>query len=79
MMRWKKSPGHATVHSPKAQHGQNKIRGGLETGDKITALLTMSASYNISEHWLMRASWDRVLTGYDKDSDIFLAGAGYRF
>ena len=56
-----------------------KIRGGLETGDKITALLTMSASYNISEHWLMRASWDRVLTGYDKDSDIFLAGAGYRF
>jgi len=39
----------------------------------------MSASYNISEHWLMRASWDRVLTGYDKDSDIFLAGAGYRF
>jgi len=57
-----------------------RVQGNTEaTGDKVSALLTMSASYNFTRHWLVRASWDRVLTGYDKDSDIFLGGIGYRF
>jgi hypothetical protein len=53
--------------------------GGTNTGDKVSALVTMTASYQFTPHWFVRASWDRVLTGYDKDSDIYLAGIGYRF
>lgn len=57
-----------------------KVHGDAEaTGARVAALLTMSASYNLTRHWLARASWDRVLTGYNKDSDIFLGGIGYRF
>jgi hypothetical protein len=53
--------------------------GGTNTGDKVSALVTMTASYQFTPHWFVRASWDRVLTGYDKDSDIYLGGIGYRF
>jgi hypothetical protein len=28
---------------------------------------------------LLRATWDRVITTYDRDTDIFLGGIGYRF
>jgi hypothetical protein len=53
--------------------------GSSHTGDKVSVLVTMSARYQLTRHWLVRASWNRVLTGYDKDSDIYLAGIGYRF
>lgn len=56
-----------------------KIAGGTNTADKVSALVTMTASYQFARHWLVRASWNRVLTGYNKDSDVFLAGIGYRF
>lgn len=56
-----------------------RVQGGTNTSDKVSALFTMSASLHLTEHWLARASWNRVLTGYNKDSDIFLAGVGYRF
>ncbi|MGI4815644.1 MAG: hypothetical protein ACRYG5_18730 [Janthinobacterium lividum] len=56
-----------------------KVPGGTNTADKVSALVTMTASYQFARHWLVRASWNRVLTGYDKDSDVFLAGFGYRF
>jgi hypothetical protein len=45
----------------------------------VSILLTMSAGYNVTEHWTARVSWNRVMTTYDKDSDIYLAGVGYRF
>ena len=53
--------------------------GAPHTGDKVSVLISMSGSYQMSRHWLARASWSRVMTGYDKDSDIYLAGIGYRF
>lgn len=53
--------------------------GTTQRSDKVALLVTMSASYQMSRHWFVRASWNRVLTGYDKDSDIYLAGGGYRF
>jgi hypothetical protein len=56
-----------------------RVRNGADTGDKVSVFITMTASYQLSTHWLARASWNRVLTGYNKDSDIFLAGVGYRF
>jgi len=55
------------------------IRGGTDTGGKVSLLLTMSASYAFAKHWFARVSWNRVMTSYDKDSDIYLGGVGYRF
>ncbi|MNS95304.1 hypothetical protein D3C72_1295580 [compost metagenome] len=42
-------------------------------------LLTLSTSYRVGDHWLARLSWNRTLTGYNRDTDMFLAGLGYRF
>ncbi len=55
---------------------------GRSTSDdpsRWSGLLTMSASYRISQHWLTRLSWNRTVTGYDRDTDVFLLGLGYRF
>lgn len=56
-------------------------RGRTASGDpsRWSGLLTISASYRISSHWLGRVSWNRTVTGYDRDTDVFLAGVGYRF
>ncbi|MDM8357542.1 hypothetical protein [Pandoraea communis] len=45
----------------------------------VAGLRTKSAAYRVSDHWIGRISWHRVVTGYDRDSDIFLAGVGYKF
>lgn len=46
---------------------------------RIPILFSTTGSYRIGQDWLIRATWDRVITRYDRDSDIFLAGIGYRF
>lgn len=57
----------------------HRVKDGTDTGGGVSLLLTMSAAYNISRHWTVRASWNRVMTSYNKDSDIYLGGVGYRF
>jgi hypothetical protein len=57
----------------------HRVKDGTDTGGKVSVLLTMSAAYNFTGHWYVRASWNRVMTSYDKDSDIYLGGIGYRF
>ena len=42
-------------------------------------IFTMTASYRIGRDWTARFSWNRVLSSYDRDTDIVLFGAGYRF
>jgi hypothetical protein len=37
-------------------------------------LASISGSIRFTEHWIFRATWDRVTTGNDRDTDIFLAG-----
>lgn len=44
-----------------------------------SGLLSMSASYRLGEHWLARLTWNRAITGYDRDTDVILGGIGYRF
>lgn len=48
-----------------------RVAGGTNTEDKVSALVTMTASYQFARHWIVRGSWNRVLTGYNKDSDVF--------
>ena len=39
----------------------------------------MTASYRIGREWTARFSWNRVLSNYDRDTDVLLFGVGYRF
>ena len=40
---------------------------------------SVTARIRLSEDWFLRATWDRIITSYNRDSDIFLGGIGYRF
>ncbi|AJE99116.1 hypothetical protein [Pandoraea apista] len=59
------------------KYKENREAGGAQ--NVVAGLLTMSAAYRFADHWVARVSWNRVVTGYDRDSDIFLAGVGYKF
>lgn len=51
-----------------------------DTGDeRVSAILTTTASYRFDSHWLSRLSWNRVMTNYSRDTDVILMGLGYRF
>ena len=59
----------------------DKRRGDSGQGRNvfISEIASMSGSYRISQHWHMRATWDRIITSYNRDTDIFMGGIGYRF
>jgi hypothetical protein len=42
-------------------------------------MVSASANYRFTNHWSIRAIWNRLITNYDRDSDIILVGPGYRF
>jgi hypothetical protein len=51
-----------------------------QTGDgRISGLVSVSASYRLGGHWLARATWNRVVTRYNRDTDVIEAGLGLRF
>ncbi|CAH2031376.1 hypothetical protein [Trichlorobacter ammonificans] len=45
----------------------------------VTPIATMAADYRLDQRWSLRFSWSRVVTDYDRDSDVLLGGVGYRF
>jgi hypothetical protein len=45
----------------------------------ISPIVGTTASYNITRHWTTRLNWYRVISNYDRDSDIVVLGFGYRF
>jgi hypothetical protein len=50
------------------------------TGDgRISGLVSVSASYRLGRYWLTRVTWNRVVTRYDRDTDMVEAGVGLRF
>lgn len=64
---------YAAIH-----HGRD---GDVRTsGDGIlSALVSVSASYRLTQHWAARVTWNRVMTRYSRDTDVILGGVGYRF
>ena len=42
-------------------------------------IFSTTGSFRVTQNWLIRATWDRIITNYDRDTDIFLGGIGYRF
>lgn len=51
-----------------------------EQGDRTeSGIVTATASYRLDRHWLTRVSWNRIVTDYNRDTDVILLGLGYRF
>jgi len=45
----------------------------------IAGLITLTGSYHLCRKFLIRISCSRTITDYNRDTDIILAGLGYRF
>lgn len=46
---------------------------------RVSGIDTMSAAYRFHPHWGTRVSWNRIITSYNRDADVWLAGLTYRF
>jgi len=57
----------------------NDKKDGDGNGIGLAGLVSVTASYHISEEWSIRFLWNRVVSDYNRDSDILLFGVGYRF
>ncbi len=45
----------------------------------VAGVVSLSAGYAFNPNWLIRLTWHRIATNYDRDADIFMIGPGYRF
>jgi hypothetical protein len=43
----------------------------------VCGVLSMSAAHRMNDRWSLRGEWSRVLTTYDRDTDVLLLGVGY--
>ena len=43
----------------------------------MAPMISPTFAVRLSDQWLVRVVWDRVVTNYNRDSDVFLLGAGY--
>jgi hypothetical protein len=46
---------------------------------KFSGIVTIAGSYRFSPKWAARVEWNRVVTRYDRDTDVILSGIGYRW
>ncbi len=45
----------------------------------VAPLASLTFSVRLAGNWIMRCVFDRVMSNYNRDSDIFLLGLGYRW
>lgn len=45
----------------------------------VSKIVTMTGSYRLHPSWGLRLSWNRIITNYNRDADVWLVGAGYLF
>jgi hypothetical protein len=50
-----------------------------DRGSFASGIVTLTASYHLGQRWVARLSWNRIVSKYDRDTDILLLGIGYRF
>ena len=43
----------------------------------MAPMISPTFAVRLSDQWLVRVVWDRVVTNYNRDSDVYLLGAGY--
>lgn len=56
------------------QHGRDR-----DGRSSVSAIATFTGSYRLNRHWCLRTSWNRIVTDYDRDTDVIMGGIGYRF
>ncbi len=54
-------------------------RPGEAGNTTVSAMVTASAAWRLTQHFFLRGSWNRVASNYNRDSDVVLLGLGYRF
>jgi len=47
--------------------------------ERVSGIITLTGSYRFDPRWFARFSFSRIVTRYDRDTDVLLLGAGYRF
>ena len=57
-------------HNPLQGPGADRLLSGI---------VALTGSYRFTPHWALRATWNRVVTSYERDTDVILGGVGYRF
>jgi len=45
----------------------------------VAGIISLTGSYRMTPHWALRATWNRIVTTYERDTDVVLGGVGYRF
>ncbi|MDO9308398.1 MAG: hypothetical protein Q7V04_04980 [Deltaproteobacteria bacterium] len=54
--------------------------GSSLNGDRLVSMIaTLTGSYRLDPSWSLRTSWNRIVTNYDRDTDVIMGGVGYRF
>ena len=43
----------------------------------MAPMISPTFAVRLSDSWVIRATWHRVITNYNRDSDVFLIGTGY--
>jgi hypothetical protein len=69
----------AGVYFAIRQRSNTDVTGDNDTDDRFAGIVSMSASYRLGQHWTTRVTWNRIVTRYNRDADVILAGVGYRF
>ncbi len=63
-----------------AYYSVDRQAGHNQDGDRmVSAITTLTGSYRLDPRWSLRTSWNRIVTNYDKDTDVIMGGIGYRF
>jgi hypothetical protein len=55
------------------------LNGNQEKTRTLSGIVTLTTSYRFHPHWGVRVSWNRIVTNYNRDTDVILGGVGYRF
>lgn len=52
---------------------------GEEKKSTFARIISVTAAFRLTPAWSARVVWHRMMTNYDRDTDIILGGIGYRF
>ena len=58
---------------------KHPVSAGQRSPAAVAPLASLTFSVRLSENWITRVMFDRVASSYNRDSDIFLVGLGYRW
>jgi hypothetical protein len=61
-----------------AYFAEDRLAGG-DDRTSVSPIVTMTASARLGGSWAARVSWNRVVSRYDRDSDVVVLGVGVRF